>query len=524
MLNKKNLNILDCTLRDGGYYNNWNFSKKLLNEYINSISKTDIKNIEIGFLTLPFDGQKGITANCDHNFFKKIDVPGNINLGIMINATDFLNKNEIEEKQIIKTIKKLPKSKVKFIRVACHFKHLFKVTKFFKILKKRGFKIFLNIMQISDISDLDISRTCKVYKNLADVIYFADSFGSINEKQFKKIIIKFKKNTTLELGIHAHDNMKKALKNTIMASKNGVRWLDSTILGMGRGPGNTKTEELVKSIYGNSSKTTREIKKLLPEFNLLKKKYNWGTNKYYWLSGKYKIHPTYIQMLLSDNRYKNFNYTEVIQNLKKYKASKYNPNTLYLAMDFYQNKSTLKNFSKKEPKINKDIIIFGNGKSLQNKNVISKKLISQSTKILINRSKYVEDDNMDIIVYCHPLRLITDIKLLKKSASNLLLPYNSLPNIIKSQIDKKNIINFDLKLGKNIRFNRNSLIIPKPLGLIYALGYLISRGVKKVYLAGFDGFEADNPFKDETQVYINHLKKSFKNFKIISLTKTKLNF
>ena len=85
-------------------------------------------------------------------------------------------------------------------------------------------------------------------------------------------------------------------------------------------------------------------------------------------------------------------------------------------------------------------------------------------------------------------------------------------------------VSYKLKLGKNIRFNRNSLIIPKPLGLIYALGYLISRGVKKVYLAGFDGFEADNPFKDETQVYINHLKKSFKNFKIISLTKTKLNF
>ena len=456
-------------------------------------------------------------------FFKYIKIPKNINIGIMINATDFLKKNKIEEEQIIKILDKLPKSKIKFIRIACHFKHLFKITKFFNILKKKGFKMFLNIMQISDISNLEISRTCKVYKNLADVIYFADSFGSMDEKQFKKIIGKFRKHTTLDLGIHAHDNMKKALKNTIMASKNSVNWLDSTLLGMGRGPGNTKTEELAKYIYGNNSKTIREIKKILPQFNLLKKKYKWGTNKYYWLSGKYKIHPTYIQMLLSDNRYENFNFTEVIKNLKKHKASKYDPSTLYLAMNFYQNNSTKEKLPFSETKLNKNVIIFGNGKSLQNKNVKIRKLISESTKILINRSKYIEEKNMDIIVYCHPLRIIADIKLLKNSIPNLLLPYNSLPNIIRQKINKKNIINFELKLGDNIQFNQNSLIIPKPLSLIYTLAYLITRGVKKVYLAGFEGFEADDPFKDETQIYINHLKKSFRKFKIISLTKTKWN-
>ena len=49
------VNLIDCTLRDGGYYNNWNFSKNLIDNYLRKISKTQINNIEIGFLTIPED-------------------------------------------------------------------------------------------------------------------------------------------------------------------------------------------------------------------------------------------------------------------------------------------------------------------------------------------------------------------------------------------------------------------------------------------------------------------------------------
>ena len=124
----KNLSceIIDCTLRDGGYYNNWNFSKKLIDEYLFTLSKTKINNIEIGFLTIPYDSTKGITANCDKNFFKTIKIPKNMNIGIMINATDFLT-DKLNDKEIFKILDNIPKSKVKFIRIACHFKHLFKI-------------------------------------------------------------------------------------------------------------------------------------------------------------------------------------------------------------------------------------------------------------------------------------------------------------------------------------------------------------------------------------------------------------
>ena len=46
---KDNFKLLDCTLRDGGYYNNWNFSEKIIQKYLKSIETTGIRYVEIGF-------------------------------------------------------------------------------------------------------------------------------------------------------------------------------------------------------------------------------------------------------------------------------------------------------------------------------------------------------------------------------------------------------------------------------------------------------------------------------------------
>ena len=45
---KNNIEVLDCTLRDGGYYNNWDFSLDLVRDYIKSISISGVKYLELG--------------------------------------------------------------------------------------------------------------------------------------------------------------------------------------------------------------------------------------------------------------------------------------------------------------------------------------------------------------------------------------------------------------------------------------------------------------------------------------------
>ena len=136
------VNLIDCTLRDGGYYNNWNFNKNLIQDYLYNLSKTEIKNIEIGFLTIPKDPKKGMTANCDNIFLKKIKIPKNINCGIMINASDIIT-NQLSQNKIKKILNSINLKKIKFIRFACHFHEIPKIKNYIWPLKKKVLKFLL---------------------------------------------------------------------------------------------------------------------------------------------------------------------------------------------------------------------------------------------------------------------------------------------------------------------------------------------------------------------------------------------
>ena len=121
------------------------------------------------------------------------------------------------------------------------------------------------------------------------------------------------------VGIHTHDNMGLALQNTLKAKKLGATWLDSTVMGMGRGPGNAKTEELMINLpekINGLANIISLIDLIDKYFKPLKQKYDWGKNIFYFLSGKYNIHPTYIQKMINDSRYDTNDILAVIEKLK----------------------------------------------------------------------------------------------------------------------------------------------------------------------------------------------------------------
>ena len=91
-----NENILDCTLRDGGYYNNWNYSKKFIQKYLNQISLTVIKYIELGFRLNDKDKIKSHTAYTDKKLLNNLKVSKPIKIGVMINVDDLISKYKFD--------------------------------------------------------------------------------------------------------------------------------------------------------------------------------------------------------------------------------------------------------------------------------------------------------------------------------------------------------------------------------------------------------------------------------------------
>ena len=86
--------LLDCTLRDGGYYNNWDFNEINIQKYLNLINQTSIKFVELGFRFSEKNKLKGKTAYTEEKLINNLNIPKNISIGVKINASDLIGNRK----------------------------------------------------------------------------------------------------------------------------------------------------------------------------------------------------------------------------------------------------------------------------------------------------------------------------------------------------------------------------------------------------------------------------------------------
>ena len=520
-----NIKLLDCSFRDGGYYNNWKFSYSQLNEYIQKISNSKIDVIEIGFRFFEKNKLFGPFAYSKENFLSKIKNLGNTKVAVMINSDDFFKSDEDHKYLFNKHFVHSSKSKISIIRFATRIEDVPKICNLLILAKSKRYKVFVNLMQINRVSNRNLIKCLKLLKKTrsVDVFYFADTFGSLIPKNVENICSIIKKNWNSEFGIHAHDNCGFALENSIKAINFGASWVDSTVQGMGRGAGNLSTESIVCEL------SRRGIKKFKPEFIYslsqsffleLKKKYQWGKSIYYHLAAINNIHPSYIQELLIDNRYNYDQIISILNQLKKTNSSSFNPNFL---KNIISQKIDLKHtWNVKDFFLNKKIILLGQGSSLIDyKNKILKFIkINNCTVISLNINRFFNKREIDYYLASNEARILIDADEYKKINKELIFPVNLIKNLMNIKNIKK-IKNFGLITDNaKIKSFDNYCILPNTLAIGYAIALLNASGAKDVYLAGFDGYLNDAALQVAMNNYLIALKKNFKKINLYSLTPT----
>ena len=527
---EKNINILDCTLRDGGYYNNWDFKFKDIQKYINSVASTEIRYVELGFRFLEKNKIRGLTAYTEDKLINNLKIPSNVNIGVMINVGDLL-KNKRSTLINCKKLFRNKNNKLKFVRLACHYEEIFLIKDVISWLKKNNFIVFVNLMQISEIENNKIIKVCSFLKSTkVDIFYFADSLGSLTPKKTKNITQIIKKNFNRQIGIHAHDNLGYALQNSLKAYENGANWIDSTITGMGRGPGNLRTEVILRYYNIFRFLNKKNINKSTLNFFLsLKKKYNWGKNKFYAFAARNKIHPTYIQQILSDERYLKNDYNKILSALSKLDTKKYNPNKLVNSAIFLSN-STSGTWAPKSVLKKRDVLILGPGKNLKSiKKKIEEKILKKNLFVIcLNNFSYLNDKYINLRAICHPLRIASDKVKLKKLKTKIAIPISSMSQKIRKSIDfkKGDIYDYGLTIGptSKITVKNKYCVLPSPLAIGYVLSMVISGKARSVKVAGLDGYEKSDPDYDNTDELLKIFVKKYFKSKLVSLTKTKFNF
>jgi len=502
------LKVLDCTLRDGGYYNSWNFPAEIVSEYLNSMSAAGVDIVELGLRSLINSGFKGASAYTTDAYLNSLDIPSNLDVAVMVNAAELVDGRPLEES--LKALFPLPASSspVDTVRIACHVHEFQKALPASSWLKEQGYTVGFNLMQIASCSKEEIEAlSLEASKYDLDVLYFADSMGSIKPSQCREIIESLKVHWKGNLGIHTHDNMGLALSNTLAAIDSGVTWLDATVTGMGRGPGNARTEELAIEIAErrNARINLVPLMSLIREyFQELKSKCGWGSNPYYYLSGKHGIHPTYIQEMLSDSRFNEEDILAAIEHLKIEGGKKFSFNALDASRHFFTDSSRGK-WKPSSLLAGKDVLILGAGPSAkEHAQAIEQYVrIRKPVVIALNTKSTLPEELIDLRVASHPMRLLADCEQHSKLPQPLVTPVSALPSDVKEALSGTSLLDFGLEVQPNT-FNcgETEAVIPNALVISYALAIASSGSVANIYLAGFDGFGAgDNRTMEMRKVF-----------------------
>ena len=525
----KKINILDCTLRDGGYYNNWDFSNELVNDYLKAISLSGIRYVELGFRSLKKNDFKGPNWYTTDSYIENLSVPKKLKLGVMVNVFEIVSSPLGITKSINLLFKSQKKSKIKFVRLAAHFKEFDAALKICKILQAKGYLVGVNLMQISEQSKENIIFVAKKAQEIKpDILYFADSLGGMKALDVINIIKIFKNHWKGSIGIHTHDNLEEALSNSLTAINNGANWIDSTVSGMGRGPGNTKTEYLLLEAQGflkNEVNIAHLVKLINKHFEPLKKIYKWGTNPFYYLAGKHGIHPTYIQEMMSIKLKEN-DMLAAINQIREHGGSKYNVNLV--RSEFQKPIKLTRGTWFPETKIkNKEVMLIASGPKLVGYKREIEKYIKNKKPVVIalNTEVKINKNLIDMYLACNPLKLMADADLYKNIKSPLIVPKSLLTKQLIKTFKNIKLLDFGIGFKDNkFEFYKNCALLPKLYNVAYALSIATSGRASKILLAGFDGYEhTDSRTKIiDDLFFLYSLHKRSK--KILSVTPSVYNF
>jgi 4-hydroxy 2-oxovalerate aldolase len=258
---------------------------------------------------------------------------------VMLNATDVLGPQGLDKGLLSELFGPQKDSNIQWVRLAVHVDKLKQSIEVVSWLHEQGYQTTVNLMQIGGVGleeIHEIAEICSRYPQ--DVLYFADSLGSMTPEDIDLVVTGLRKHWAGALGFHGHNNMERAVQNALRAMALGVEYIDATVLGMGRGPGNLQTEYLAIELENQPNKninSTPLMSLITKHFQPLKDQYHWGPNPYYYMAGKYGIHPTYVQEMIGNTSYDDEDILAVIHHLRVDGAKRYNYKTMESAKNFF---------------------------------------------------------------------------------------------------------------------------------------------------------------------------------------------
>ena len=290
---RKDIRVLDATIRDGGLVNNFEFSDEFVSELYRTNVKAGIDYMEFGYKASKdiFDVNKfGKWKFCDEEHIRAIvgDNNSDMNISVMADVGRCDYKKDIIDKK---------DSVIDMVRVATYINTMPAAIEMITDAKEKGYEVTCNIMAISHAKESELDLALQMLADSAvDGVYLVDSYGSLYPEQVRDLAdkyVEYMDQAGKYVGMHAHNNQQLAFANTIEAAARGVSLLDATMSCMGRGAGNCAMELLLgflKNPKYNMYPVLGFVEKYMEP--LKASGVVWGYDIPYFLTGRLNLHPS----------------------------------------------------------------------------------------------------------------------------------------------------------------------------------------------------------------------------------------
>jgi len=285
---REQIKVLDCTIRDGGLINNHYFTDDFVRAVYQALSKGGVDYMEFGYrssreLFPPED--YGAWKYCDDDNIRKIidGIESDMKISVMVDSY------RVKEQHFAPA----DESPVDMYRAATYVKYIDSAIELINKCHDLGYETTCNIMAISREIEPDLIEALdQLAKTPVDVVYVVDSFGALYCEQIEYMVKLYKEHLPGKtIGVHCHNNQQLAFSNTIEGVIHDANYVDGSLFGIGRGPGNCCLELLMGFLKNPKFNLTPILKVLQDHMIPMRKEIEWGYIIPYFVTGILNEHP-----------------------------------------------------------------------------------------------------------------------------------------------------------------------------------------------------------------------------------------
>lgn len=521
--------LLDCTLRDGGYLNDWEFGHDNLVSVFERVVDAGVDFIEVGFLDdrRQFDINRSIMPDTDSvaKIYGNLDRKNTKVIGMI----DFGTCD-------IGNIKPADESFLDGIRVIFK-KHLREpAMQFCNQLKDLGYIVFSQLVSVTSYSDeemMDLIRLANDVEPFA--VSMVDTYGLMHQDNLMHYFELLDDHLKIEiaLGYHGHNNFQMGYANCIAMLSNKTKrdlLVDGSIYGMGKSAGNAPLELIAMHMNKRLNKNY-DIYQILEAIDSNISQFytpaSWGYNLYFYLAASNDCHPNYVGYLMEKKTLSVKSIIDILSKLQGEKKLLFDKNyieDLYLEYQNNEINDSEAYVSLKNELGNRKILLIGPGAKAELQKGIINLFIRKEDPIIVSIN-YISSETPDYV-------FLTNSKRYVQMATKLTEFKNKV--IATSNVTGMTEDSFDYVLNYGNLIDPETEIIDNSLAM--AIKALMRNKCKKVYLAGFDGYSFDGKnfiddimeydFVKQKHKYLNSymsdfLKRVKKDIEIVFITDTK---